>query len=164
MAHRPQHKKECRKRAKEIHDQALFKQPPQVEDCPICFLRLPFMMTGYGYFSCCGKAICSGCIYAGAMTGDDLLCPFCRTPAPKTGEETHERIENRVKLDDAVAIYNLGCDYSSGECGFQQDNDKALELWHRAGELGFAAAYFIIGCAYFYDRCVESNEKKATLI
>ena len=29
-AHRPQHKKECRKRAAELHDEALFKQPPQV--------------------------------------------------------------------------------------------------------------------------------------
>ena len=160
-AHRSQHKKECRKRAAELHDEALFKQPPKDEDCPICFLTLPSLETGRRYNACCGKAICSGCIYAGAMTGDDLLCPFCRTPAPKTGEETHERIENRVKLDDAVAIYNLGCDYSSGECGFQQDNDKALELWHRAGELGCAAAYHNIGVSYENGEGVERDEKNA---
>src|SRR6056300_476560 len=37
-AHRPQHKRECKKRAAEIFDKDLFKQPPQKEDCPICFL------------------------------------------------------------------------------------------------------------------------------
>ena len=41
-AHRSQHKKECRKRAAELHDEALFTQPPpQLEDCPICFQPLP---------------------------------------------------------------------------------------------------------------------------
>jgi len=41
IAHRPQHKKECRKRVAELHDEALFKQPPlEHGDCPICFLRM----------------------------------------------------------------------------------------------------------------------------
>src|SRR6056300_111922 len=65
-AHRPQHKKECRKRATELHDEALFKQPPLEEDCPICFMRVPSLGTGTIFKSCCGKVICSGCIYAGA--------------------------------------------------------------------------------------------------
>ena len=64
-AHRSQHKRECRKRAAELHKEALFKQPPINEDCPICFLRLPSMDTGWKYMSCCGKIICSGCIHAG---------------------------------------------------------------------------------------------------
>ena len=41
ITHRPQHKKECRKRASELHDEKLFKQPPSKDDCPICFLKLP---------------------------------------------------------------------------------------------------------------------------
>ena len=64
IAHRPQHKKECRKRAKELYDEQLFKQPPLAEDCPICFQLLPTLITGYRYMSCCGKVICCGCIYA----------------------------------------------------------------------------------------------------
>ena len=28
IAHRPQHKKECKQRAAELHEEALFKQPP----------------------------------------------------------------------------------------------------------------------------------------
>ena len=46
IAHRPQHKKQCKKRAAELHDEKLFKQPPlQYGDCPICFLRLPTLRT-----------------------------------------------------------------------------------------------------------------------
>ena len=45
-AHRPQHKKECRKRAADLHDEALFKPSPQREECPICFMRMPSLGTG----------------------------------------------------------------------------------------------------------------------
>ena len=46
--------------------------------------------------------------------------------------------------------------------GLPQDHAKALELWHRAGELGKAASYFNIGCAYDNGEGVERDEKKAT--
>src|SRR6056300_1639983 len=63
-AHRSQHKKECRKRAAELRDEKLFKQPPQKEDCPICVMRLPSIdITGSKYYTCCGKIICSGCAH-----------------------------------------------------------------------------------------------------
>ena len=55
IAHRPMHKKACKKRAAELHDEALFKEPPPREDCPICFQPLP-LDTGHAIFkSCCGK-------------------------------------------------------------------------------------------------------------
>ena len=157
-AHRPQHKKECRKRAAELHDEALFKQPPLPEDCPICFMRMPSMVTGKRYQSCCGKVICSGCIRAGAM-GDDQLCPFCRTRAPTSGEEGIERMKKRAELGDAMAIYELGLFHNEGRYGSPQDRNKALELWHRAAELGYTKAYNDIGTAYI--RGVERDEKKA---
>jgi hypothetical protein len=37
----PKHKKLCKQRAAELHDEALFKEPPPKEDCPICFLPMP---------------------------------------------------------------------------------------------------------------------------
>ena len=42
-AHRPKHKKECKKRAAELKDEILFKQPESshLGDCPICCLPLP---------------------------------------------------------------------------------------------------------------------------
>ena len=42
-----------------------------------------------------------------------------------------------------------------------QNYDKALELWHRAGELGFAAVYNSIGYAYSCVRGVERDLAKA---
>ena len=49
IAHWPQHKKACKKRAAELHDIVLFKHPPPEEDCPICMLRLPSLETGLTY-------------------------------------------------------------------------------------------------------------------
>ena len=42
-----------------------------------------------------------------------------------------------------------------------QDRTKALELWHRAGELCYAEAYHNIGCAYSTGVGVERDDKKA---
>jgi len=114
-AHRPQHKKECKKRAAELHDEALFKKPPPLEDCPICFLTLPSLETGKKYNGCCGKVICSGCICAGALVGDDELCPFCRTPAVTSDEEVINRLKKRIEVGDPIAMHALACDINTGK-------------------------------------------------
>ena len=160
IAHRPHHKKTCKKRAKELHDEALFKPPPPNEDCPICMLPLSSLESGKRYKSCCGKMICSGCIHAVQMRDGVGLCPFCRTPTPDS-EESINRIKKRVEMKDAKAMFNLGCCYANGQYGLPQNRAKALELWHQAGELGHAAAYYNIGNAYIYGRGVERDGKKA---
>ena len=160
-AHRSQHKKECTLRSAELHEVALFKQPPPLEDCPICFLRMPALRTGNRYQTCCGKRICSGCIHAITMTSGKNMCPFCRAPATTSDEEERERINKRMEVGDTVAIHNLGCHYHFGEKGLRQDRGKAFELWHRAAQLGCTKAYHNIGIAYFYGRGMERNEKKA---
>ena len=88
VAHRPQHKKACKKRAAELHDIELFKQPPPLDDCDICMLLLPLLDTGRRYRSCCGKTVCSGCIHAVAIWDrKEQKCPFCRKPMAKSAEE-----------------------------------------------------------------------------
>ena len=57
IAHRPQHKKACKKRAAELHDEALFNEPPPREECPICMLPLPIAMDEQSFKSCCGKTM-----------------------------------------------------------------------------------------------------------
>ena len=153
---------EREKRAAELHDEKLFKQPPPKGDCDICMLLLPSLYTGRKYRACCGKRICSGCIYAVAIRdGGVSLCPFCRTPAPTTDEEGVEQYKKRAELGDAGAMYNLGCCYADGDYGMPQNHAKALELYHRAGELGDATSYHNIGMAYLHGRGVERDEKKA---
>jgi len=169
IAHRSQHKKECRKRAAELHDEALFKEPPPADDCPICFNRIPRLETGWRYYACCGKVICSGCSYApvydnqGNEVDNDKQneCPFCRVVAPKSDKELIKRLNKRVEAGDAEAIYNLGWSYRDGTNGYPQDYTKALELFHRAGSLGDIRAYNYIGFAYENGRGVEIDKKKA---
>jgi len=160
--HRSKHKKKCERRVAELHDEKIFNQPPPpMGDCPICFHLLPILNTGRGYYSCCGKTICSGCIHAVALRDDEEKCPFCRTPAPTTDEELIKRNEKRIEAKDAMAIYGLGCVYSEGKLGLRQNYAKALELFHRAAELGHYGAYHNIGFAYIDGRGVQEDIKKA---
>jgi len=111
--------------------------------------------------------ICSGCSYApvydnqGNKVDDDKQnkCPFCRTPACNT-EEMMKRLQKRVDAEDPVGIHNLGIFYRDGKHGLPQDHAKALENWHRAAELGHAAAYCNIGNAYYDERGVRRDMKK----
>ena len=166
--HRTKHKKKCERRVAELYDERLFKLPPKIEDCPICFLPLPSLNTGSKYYHCCGKKVCSGCVFApiydnlGKITGNGGdKCPFCRTPGSTSDEENIKRLKKRVEVGDAEAMFDSGCYYSKGLFGIAQDHDKALELWHRAGELGNAEAYFNIGNTYHNGRGVERDESKA---
>ena len=166
LSHRPQHKRECRKRAAELHDEKLFKQPPPKEDCQICLIRMPSLLSGSKYMSCCGKTICSGCDYAPLYDNqgnevDNEKCPFCRAPLPDSDEGIVERLNKRMEADDPIAIHNIGCDYQAGTCGFPQDYTKALELYHRAAELCHAESFSNIGNAYYYGRGVEVDKQKA---
>ena len=68
-------------------------------------------------------------------------------------------MKKRAELGDAMAIYELGLFHNEGRYGSPQDRDKALDLWHRAAELGYTTAYNDIGTAYI--RGVERDEKKA---
>ena len=162
QAHRPQHKKECKRRVAELHDEALFKPPPSREECPICFLELPLYSNMQVYKSCCGKIICEGCSFASAEhSGDDRPpCPFCRKPATRSKEEGTRRMERRVELQDPEAITMMGECFMRGQRGLQQDIDKALELVHRAAELGSIGAHHYLGDIYFHGQGVQEDKKK----
>ena len=172
--HRSKHKKDCEEhlrlaaeQAAKLHDEKLFKEPPQLfDDCPICFLRLPTRKSGWRYMTCCGKVICSGCCYAPVYDnqGNEIAeknCPFCRTPLPTTEEEMDERRKKRVEANDHMAIYNQGNFHRDGKYGYPQNHTKALELYHRSAELGCSVAYNNIGVAYDKGRGVEVDKKKA---
>jgi len=55
----------------------------------------------------------------------------------------------------------MGCNYSDGGLNLPSDHTKALELYHRAADLGNAQSYYNIGIAYRIGRGVERDEKKA---
>jgi len=166
--HRQKHKKECERRVAELHDEALFKQPPSKEDCPICMIPLPPLPKAQTYMMCCGKVVCRGCIYAvqsrafiAGREEEDGICPFCRNPPPPTSQDMIKMYNKRVELNDANAIYSVGIFYELGSYGLPQSHTKALKLYLRAAELGNSTAYYMIGLAYEYGKGVEVDMKQA---
>ena len=163
--HRSKHKKVCERRVAELHDEALFKEPPPREECPICFLPLPLDVRQTTFNSCCGKLVCNGCIYVmideAVGRGKIGLCAFCREPDSSEEEEEVERIKKCMESGNAYAFYVLAGYYDRGDMGVQQDLTKANELFLRAGELGCAEAYCDLGFAYDNGRGVDVDKKKA---
>jgi hypothetical protein len=165
VAHRPAHKKACKKRVAELFDEELFKQPPPNEDCPICYLRLPIEEDQSGYQSCCGKMLCCGCVYANTVAAADterFKCFFCRTEGSYSVEVRIESMKKRVEANDAVAMYNLGTYYLLGTIGLRQDNAKALELYRRSAKLGHNFAHLNLSIFYQTGCIGEKDTRKAT--
>jgi hypothetical protein len=175
--HWPTHKYECKQRAAELRDEALFKDPPAKEDCPICFLPMPVKLVccvslppatltsvpifdlaqaneelaaeaTEQYYSCCGKSICGGCVHSFTESGNDDRCPFCNAKMSKTAEEEIKQTMKRVEANDAGAMCQLGNQYIHGHEGLLQDQEKAKELLMRAVELGDSQAHFHLGNYY----------------
>ena len=147
IAHRPQHKKACRKRAAELHDEMLFKEPQPPKDCPICMLPLPLDRGQLNYQLCCGKIICNGCIHAmvmeeirrGKKKEEWGMCACCRTPPHSSNEEVIERLAKLMDNDGNADAFDVQAGhYRDGSNGLPQDMVKANELWLKAGELGCA--------------------------
>ena len=164
--HRSKHKKACEKRVAELHDEALFKEHPPRDDCPICFLPLPLDADEMTFKSCCGKIICDGCIFAmveeaHGRGGEVGLCAFCRVPAPDSDEGVMKRLNKLIEADHPYAFDTLAGYYDMGTMGMPQDMAKANELFFRAGELGWGEAYCTLGFNYINGRGVEMDEKKA---
>jgi len=159
--HRTKHKKKCEERVAELHEEALFKEPPPPDECPICFLILP--KEGDTVFqTCCGKVICNGCIYnmvkETRAKGKPGLCPFCRKPTSTSEKEEMKRLMKLVDRGHSQAIYNYACYIRGGD---RQDWVTANRLYLKAGELGCAGAYYNLGGSYDQGRGVDVDEKKA---
>ena len=159
-AHRPQHKKACKRRVAELRDEQLFKEVDR-EECPICFLTLPIEGNESIFKACCGKTICIGCIYAMHMSEGKDLCAFCRTPPATSDEDVIKRLKNLMDKGNAESFNHLGGLYAQGINGMPQDIQKTIQLLLKAGEIGCAQAYYNLGISYDNGRGIEVDKKKA---
>ena len=167
-AHRPQHKKECKKRAAELYqlmsilyEEQLFKEV-EPDECPLCFLSMPICGDDTSVSSCCGKRICNGCVYGMEMSeGGADLCAFCRTPKAISNEEEIKRTKKLMDKGNVEAFLLLSGYYIHGSRGLAQDWKKALDLMIKAGELGSTIAYYNLGVSYSNGMGVEVDENKA---
>eukprot|EP00984_Skeletonema_dohrnii_P016304 scaffold7202_cov109-Skeletonema_dohrnii-CCMP3373.AAC.4 len=160
--HRPQHKRACKKRAAELHDEILFKQPESSNygDCPICLLPQPIDPTKSSMMTCCSKLICKGCNYANHLRHrEEKLeekCPFCRHPLPNTDTDINRNIMKRIEANDPAAICMMG--FIRCNVG---DYQGAFEYWTKAVELGDDAdAHYQLARLYDEGKGVEKDTKK----
>ena len=136
IAHRPLHKKACKKRAAELHDEALFREHPPPEDCPICFQTLPYEPGQATFELCCGKIICQGCIYA--MTKEARqrgLCAFCRAPPATSDAERVKQIKKLMDANNAYAFYNFAGWYARGLRGYHKTLKSLTSYCLKRGSL-----------------------------
>jgi TPR repeat protein len=98
---------------------------------------------------------------AAAAYTEKFKCFFCRTEAPSSDEELIERIEKRVKANDAMAMANLGSYYRLGKMGLRQDHWKALELFHESAKLGNHFAHSSLSICYRTGSIVAKDTRKA---
>ncbi len=160
-AHRNQHKRECKKRAAELRDEQLFKQPESshMGDCPICCLPLPLDLQKSTLTACCSKVICNGCNHANEIREIEMrlqhVCLFCREPVPKTDEDGEKQIMQRVEANDPVAIYQQGAEQYD-----KRDYCSAFEYWKKATDLGNVDAHHRLAGLYIFGKGVEKDEGK----
>ena len=159
--HKAEHEEDCKKRAAELRDELLFKQPDSshLGDCPICCVPLPINVVN-SMMSCCSIDVCMGCRFANQFKEMERRlipsCPFCREPTLITDEEWDERRMKRVEANDPYAVYQLGGDqYNKG------DYSTAFEYFARAAELGFLVAHHDLGNMYRMGHGVEKDMGKA---
>ena len=143
-----------------MRDEALFRDPPPKEDCPICFLPMPERLFSCAslppatrlsvpiydfaevyeneamteYYVCCGKR----------PFVKDACTPSVRLDSDRSSKTIEDKVEDnlkRVEANDAASICLLAHDYNLGRAGFQQDKTKAMELYVRAADLGHSQAH-----------------------
>ena len=159
--HRKHHKRECKKRAAELRDELLFKQPESTHygDCPICTLPLSLDNLKSTMYSCCSKYICDGCRCANEKREDERriehTCPFCREPVADSLEESSKSRMKRIEANDPVAMRHLGVEKIE-EGGFT----IAFEWFAKAAELGDVEAHYFLSNMYHNGEGVEKNWKK----
>ena len=169
--HRPKHKKACKKRAAELRDEILFRQPESSSagDCPICLLPFPLYGNQYApvYHPCCSKSVCRGCSVAHMTLSREerreYTCPFCRDVVSdqKSGSKTQtmkrirENIMKRIQANDPKAMNQMG------NILYKEGNyEEAIQSYSMAAKLGDADAHYKLAEMYAKGQGVERDEKK----
>ena len=159
--HKSEHEEDCKKRAAELRDDLLFKQPESSHwgDCPICCVPLSLDIKKSVSMGCCNIVICRGCAHANAIRETELRlqlsCPFCREPFLKTEEEEDKHMMKRLEANDPVALLLWGgMKYKKGEYS------SAFEYFTKAAELGDMDAHCKLALMYDHGKGVEKDMGK----
>ena len=156
---RPEHEEACKKRAAELRDELLFRQPESSHrgDCPICQLPFPLDISRCVYHSCCSKFACMGCVIANMRRlRDERLehsCPFCRDVTRKS--DVKKMFMKRIQANDPSAMSQMGI------ARFEEGKyEEAFKYSSKAAELGDADSHYQLAIMYKKGYGVENDEKK----
>ena len=161
--HKSEHEEDCKKRAAELREELLFKQPESnhMGDCPICSLPLPYDISKSTMYNCCSKFICDGCAHANLIREIEMRlqrsCPFCREPTAITEEDKDKQRMKRIEANDPVAMVQEG----SEQCE-KGEYSSAFECFTKAAALGDAGAHFQLSVMYRLGDGVEKEDGKET--
>ena len=159
--HKSEHEDACKKRAAELRDEILFKQPESnyLGDCPICSLPLSIDTDKSTLMPCCSKVICDGCDHANENREKEARlvpsCPFCREPTPESDEECDKQVMKRVEANDPAAMCQQGV--KQHEKG---DYRSAFDYWTKAAALGDTDAHSKLSYLYRKAEYVQKDEEK----
>ena len=160
--HKSEHEEACYKRAAELRDELLFKQPESTHfgDCPICMLPMLLDIKKCATMLCCTTLLCNGCYFTHVRREYEKRgrcnCPFCRAPAAETDEECKKRRMKRVEMNDPVAITCQAVE----ELINGGDYNAAIEYFKKATKLGDPEAHYKLSLLYDRGEGVEKNEGK----
>ena len=160
--HRPKHKHACKKRAAELHEELLFRQPERIhlDDCPICFLPSPIGPLKSTVMTCCSQFICKGCAYGNYKRAIDakipISCPYCRKIAPSSNAEREKRRMARVEANDPVAMSQYGMRI----CENTKNYPLAFRYLTKAAKMGDSNAHHQLAVMYENGQGVEKDMKK----
>ncbi|KAK1733642.1 hypothetical protein QTG54_015685 [Skeletonema marinoi] len=156
--HKLQHEEAYKKRATELRDELLFKQPESSHrgDCPICMIPLQLDLSKSSMAMCCSKTICNGCNYANQKREFEgklqHTCPFCRKALTFSNEEHDKQRMKRIEANDPAAMYQEG---------FKQDGkgdySSAFEYYTKAAQLGDAEAHYQLSILYHHGHGIEKD-------
>lgn len=160
----------------ELKDADLFAPLPPTEDCAICSVPLPRVVSEINYQACCGNEICSACTVENEVhlrkqnakqngkTVMRAVCAFCRAPA-RSGVEYVRQLEKRAfSTEDCKAMNQLGVAYFYGVSGVPKDELKGLHHWIKAAELGSEEAYNNIGECFTKGTIISKDFRKGALM
>lgn len=145
---------------------------PHHEECPICFLPLPFGNDGgIVYMTCCGKDICGGCFMQnwdshGGVLEKAEVCVLCREDGQRFGINAKEEdiAAQHMKLANVgrhKAMFCVAENYFKGRYGVEQDRTEGLKWYVRAIEAGSPDASMRLAWYYLSGDGVEKDSKKA---
>ena len=143
----------------------LFNQPPKLDECPICLLRLPTLYTGYDILGCCGKVICYGCRCAQEAhdRANPWICPLCRGNHPPNHQEYVRIQERHAESGNPVSMFAIATILMDGseEDGLEPDVPRGLhwlfESCNEGCEFAFWKLSNMLEAGEFVERDIDTS-------